>query len=115
MKVRLPSNKIVMYYSFRSPYSQLVVDQFISLGMPGASLFKLNRYYNGYARLPVKRKKGFYIMSDAMREAYEIGFPWGSFLDPVGAGTIRAFVRGLNMVPEAMEEHFKILFYLCLV
>ena len=32
LKVRPPTNKIVMYYSFRSPYSQLAVDRIYNLG-----------------------------------------------------------------------------------
>ena len=40
----------------------------------------------------VAQNKGLYIVSDAMREAAQIGFPWSAFADPVGAGTIRAFV-----------------------
>ena len=115
MKVRPPSNKIVMYYSFRSPYSQLAVDRIYKLGNAWGIPVQIKPVLPMVMRgLPVKRKKGFYIMSDAMREAYEIGFPWGSFLDPVGAGTIRAFVLWFEyVVPEAKEEAFLRSFSIC--
>eukprot|EP00944_MAST-04C_sp_MAST-4C-sp1_P002853 g2853.t1 len=115
IKVRPPSNKIVMYYSFRSPYSQLAVDRIYKLGnawdIPVETKPVLPMVMRG---LPVKPKKGFYIMSDAMRESYQIGFPWGSFSDPVGAGTIRAFVLWFKyVVPEKKEEAFLRSFSIC--
>ena len=57
--------------------------------------------------LQVKLNKGLYIMGDAMRESYQIGFPWFAFSDPVGAGTIRAFALWYDyVVPEKKEEDF---------
>ena len=84
IKVRPPSNKIVMYYSFRSPYSQLAVDRIYKLGNAWGIPVQIKPVLPMVMRVPVKRKKGFYIMSDAMREAYEIGFPWGVVLGSCG-------------------------------
>lgn len=115
IKVRPPSNKIVMYYSFRSPYSQLAVDRIYKLGNAWGISVETKPVLPMVMRgLPVKQKKGLYILSDAMRESYQIGFPWGSMLDPVGAGTIRAFVLWFEyVVPEAREEAFLRSFSIC--
>lgn len=42
-----------------------------------------------------------------MRESQQVGFPWQSFSDPVGPGTIRAFALWYHyVVPEGKEEAF---------
>eukprot|EP00943_MAST-04B_sp_MAST-4B-sp1_P006708 g6708.t1 len=39
-----------------------------------------------------------------MRESIQVGFPWSSFSDPVGAATIRAFALWYNYVIHAKKE-----------
>ena len=42
-----------------------------------------------------------------MRESNQVGFPWRSFSDPVGAATIRAFALWCNyVIPAKREEDF---------
>ena len=50
--------------------------------------------------MKVPRKKGFYIMSDVMREAERRGIPFGNAVDPVG----EPVERGCAILEEAIQR-----------
>lgn len=79
------------WFSFRSPYSWISFPRMV----------KLARHYDAELRLrfilpmvmrglPVPAVKRLYIMLDTRREAERAGLPFGTVVDPVGAGAARA-------------------------
>jgi 2-hydroxychromene-2-carboxylate isomerase len=74
-----------MWFSFRSPYSYLALEQIESvLGDVPLQLRPVLPMVNRGAQLPnVKR---MYIVRDAKREADRLGIPFGEICDPIGAG-----------------------------
>lgn len=82
---------IEFWFSYRSPYCHIAV----------ARLHRLAAHYGATMRwrvilpmimrgLPVPRAKSRYIMLDVKREAEILGLPFGTIVDPVGAGIFRA-------------------------
>ena len=79
-----------LFYSFRSPYSQLCLRRVFAV----ADAFGLERVLRPVLPMmmrgmPVPPRKIRYIVRDAMREAEAGGVPFGNCLDPLGAGVER--------------------------
>jgi 2-hydroxychromene-2-carboxylate isomerase len=82
---------IDFFFSVRSPYSAIAAPRVVELArlaeVPLRLRFVLPMVMRG---LPVPRAKRMYIATDAAREAYLRGVPFGRLLDPVGRPTERA-------------------------
>jgi len=89
------------YLSFRSPYTGIVADRVKALADSfGADLnlrFVLPMVMRG---MQVPRKKGFYIMSDVVREAERLGIAFGDIADPLG----EPVERGYAILHQAIER-----------
>ncbi|MEL6860312.1 MAG: DsbA family protein [Pseudomonadota bacterium] len=73
------------YLSLRSPYTAIVGDRVKALAEAYGATLKLRYVLPMVMRgMKVPRKKGFYIMSDVVREAERQGTPFGNAVDPVG-------------------------------
>lgn len=91
----LSSNKPIelhWYLSFRSPYTGIVADRVKALADAYGAELKLRYVLPMVMRgMQVPRMKGFYIMSDTVREAERLGIPFGNMCDPVGAPVERGY------------------------
>jgi 2-hydroxychromene-2-carboxylate isomerase len=89
---------IDFFFSFRSPYSAIVAPRVFELarltGAPVRLRYVLPMVMRGLA---VPREKRRYISTDAAREAFVRGTPFGRVNDPVG----RPVERGLSLMPLA--------------
>ena len=79
-----------LFYSFRSPYSQLCLRRVYEL----ADAFGLDLMLRPVLPLMMRgaslpSSKIRYIIRDAMREAETLGIPFGDAIDPLGAGVER--------------------------
>ncbi|MEO8115110.1 MAG: DsbA family protein [Phenylobacterium sp.] len=96
---------IELWFSFRSPYSWLVLPRIRRLARHyGAALelrFILPMVMRGLPVPPVKRR---YIMLDCKREAERLGLPFGRIVDPVGAGVERAIAVLHHAIPLGLGE-----------
>lgn len=76
-----------MYFSFRSPYSYLALEQIEAVlapyGIPLALRPVLPMVNRG---IPAPTVKRMYIVRDAKREADRLGIPFGEICDPLGEG-----------------------------
>ena len=76
-----------MYFSFRSPYSYLALEQIESVLAPHKVPLVLKQVAPMVTRgLPVPQVKRLYIVRDAKREADRLGIPFGEICDPLGPG-----------------------------
>ncbi len=88
------------YLSFRSPYTGIVADRVKALADAYGAVLNLRYVLPMVMRgMQVRRAKGFYIMSDTMREAARQGIPFGDIFDPVG----RPVERGYAILHKAIE------------
>lgn len=105
-----PDNCLIMWYSFRSPYSQLAVARF----------FAIARFHNVPCMvrpvlpmvmrpdpLAVPRTKSLYIIMDTSREGHRVGYPGIGMCDPVGPGTLRAFAVWHTIVAPAKDSNLE--------
>lgn len=82
---------IELWFSFRSPYSWLVLPRIRQLAQAYGAQLKLRPILPMVMRgLVVPRIKTLYIVLDCKREAERLGLPFGQIIDPVGAGAERA-------------------------
>jgi 2-hydroxychromene-2-carboxylate isomerase len=82
---------IELWFSFRSPYSWLVMPRIRRLAAHYGAELKLRPVLPMVMRgLPVPGDKRLYIVLDCKREAERLGLPFGRIVDPVGAGVERA-------------------------
>jgi len=80
------------YLSFRSPYTGIVRDRIKALADAYEADLKLRYVLPMVMRgMKVPRKKGFYIMSDTVREAERLGVSFGNSVDPVGTPVERGY------------------------
>ena len=79
-----PSGVIELFYSFRSPYSQLILDRVLYLCVKFNKKLLMRPLVPMVARkLSVPFSKAFYIMTDAVREAsVNWSIPFGTVADP---------------------------------
>ena len=88
------------YLSFRSPYTGIVADRVKALADTYGAELKLRYILPMVMRgMQVPRAKGFYIMSDVVREAERLGIPFGKMCDPVG----EPVERGYALLHKAIE------------
>jgi 2-hydroxychromene-2-carboxylate isomerase len=84
----LPS--LDLFYSFRSPYSQLCLRRVFEVADAFGLELVLRPVLPMIMRnMPVPPRKIRYIVRDAMREAEFHGVPFGRCMDPLGAGVER--------------------------
>ena len=87
------------YLSFRSPYTGIVANRVKALAEAYGAELKLRFVLPMVMRgMQVPRMKGFYIMSDTIREAERLGIPFGDICDPVG----RPVERGYAILSKAI-------------
>lgn len=88
------------YLSFRSPYTGIVAERVKALADTYGAELKLRFVLPMVMRgMQVPRMKGFYIMSDTVREAERLCIPFGNMCDPVG----RPVERGYAILHKALE------------
>ena len=76
-----------MYFSFRSPYSYLALEQIEGVLAPYKVPLALKQVAPMVTRgLPMPQVKRMYIVRDAKREADRLGIPFGDLCDPLGPG-----------------------------
>jgi 2-hydroxychromene-2-carboxylate isomerase len=76
-----------MWFSFRSPYSYLALEQIESVLAPFDVPLELRPILPMVTRgLPMPRTKRMYLVRDAKREADRLGIPFGELCDPLGTG-----------------------------
>lgn len=86
-----PAPGIDLWFSFRSPYSWLVMPRIRNLAAHYGCELRLRFILPMVMRgLPVPGPKRMYIMLDCKREAERLGLSFGKTVDPVGAGVERA-------------------------
>ena len=89
------------YVSFRSPYTGIVRDRVKALADAYGAELKIRYVLPMVMRgMQVPRKKGFYIMSDTVREAERLGVSFGNSVDPVG----EPVERGYAILHEAIRR-----------
>lgn len=75
-----------MWFSFRSPYSYIALEQIQGILAPQAIPLLLRQVAPMVVRgLPMPTVKRLYIVRDAKREADRLGIPFGEIVDPLGA------------------------------
>ncbi len=76
-----------MWFSFRSPYSYIALEQIQGILAPHGIPLVLRQVAPMVVRgLPLPSVKRLYIVRDAKREADRQGIPFGEIVDPLGAG-----------------------------
>ena len=81
-----------IYPSLRSPYTSLVFDEAVRLARATGVQMAVYPVLPMVMRdVPVPRRKGVYIFTDAAREARAQGLDWGNFVDPVGEPVRRCY------------------------
>ncbi|HUS31898.1 MAG TPA: DsbA family protein [Kofleriaceae bacterium] len=76
-----------MWFSFRSPYSYIALEQIESIIAPYDVTLQLRPIMPMVTRgVPLPNVKRMYIVRDAKREADRSGIPFGELCDPLGAG-----------------------------
>jgi len=76
-----------MWFSFRSPYSYIALEQIQGILAPYDVPLVLRQVAPMVTRgLPMPTVKRLYIVRDAKREADRLGIPFGELVDPLGAG-----------------------------
>lgn len=90
-----------MYPSLRSPYTAVCFDRTVELAKEmGVSLSVRPVLPMVMRGVPATREKGFYIFSDAAREAREAGVSFGNFYDPIGDPVRQCY----SLYPWACEQ-----------
>jgi 2-hydroxychromene-2-carboxylate isomerase len=86
----LKGKPLVMFFSFRSPYSYLALARTYAMADHYGLNLKIRPVLPMVMRgLSVPKAKRFYILKDAAREARLHKVPFGKVCDPVGAGVER--------------------------
>ncbi len=103
----LPVPAIEFWFSFRSPYSWLAFPRARRLARHYGAEFRPRFILPMVMRgLPVPANKRIYIVLDAKREAERLGLPFGTIVDPVGAGAERALAVMHHAMPLGLGEDF---------
>jgi len=98
---------VELWFSFRSPYSWIAFPRVRALARHYGAELRLRYILPMVMRgLPVPRVKARYIMADTKREADRVGLPFGTIVDPVGAGAERALAVVHAAVPLGLGEAF---------
>lgn len=103
----LPGPRIEAWFSFRSPYSWLVLPRIRQLAQAHGARLHLRPILPMVMRgLAVPRVKTLYIALDCKREAERLGLPFGKIVDPVGAGAERALAVLHHAIDLGLGEQF---------
>lgn len=98
---------IEYWFSFRSPYSWISAPRMRHLAKHYGCELKLRFILPMVMRgLPVPPVKRMYITLDTKREAESVNLPFGTIVDPVGAGAARALALLHHAVPQGRGEDF---------
>lgn len=98
---------IELWFSFRSPYSWLVLPRIRQLAQAYGAKLELRPILPMVMRgLAVPRVKTLYIALDCKREAERLSLPFGKIVDPVGAGAERALAVLHHAVALGLGEPF---------
>lgn len=98
---------IEAWFSFRSPYSWLVMPRIRQLAQAYGATLELRPILPMVMRgLAVPRIKTIYITLDCKREAERVGLPFGRIVDPVGAGAERALAVVHHAIGLGLGETF---------
>jgi 2-hydroxychromene-2-carboxylate isomerase len=98
---------IEYWFSFRSPYSWISAPRMRRLAKYYGCELKLRFILPMVMRgLPVPPVKRMYITLDTKREAESVNLPFGTIVDPVGAGAARALALLHHAVPQGRGEDF---------
>lgn len=98
---------IEVWFSFRSPYSWLVMPRIRRLAQAYGSELRLRPILPMVMRgLAVPRVKTLYIALDCKREAERLGSPFGKIVDPVGPGAARALAVLHHAIELGLGEAF---------
>jgi 2-hydroxychromene-2-carboxylate isomerase len=98
---------IEIWFSFRSPYSWLVLPRIRQLARAYNARLELRPILPMVMRgLAVPRVKTLYIALDCKREAERLGLPFGTIVDPVGAGAERALAVLHHAIGLGVGEEF---------
>lgn len=96
-----------VWFSFRSPYSWLVMPRIRRLARAYGAPLELRPILPMVMRgLAVPRIKTLYIALDSKREAERLGLPFGAIVDPVGAGAERALAVLHHAIPLGLGQEF---------
>ena len=98
---------IEYWFSFRSPYSWISAPRMHRLAKHYDCELQLRFILPMVMRgLPVPAIKRMYITLDTKREAESVGLPFGTIIDPVGAGAARALAVLNHAIPLGHGEAF---------
>jgi 2-hydroxychromene-2-carboxylate isomerase len=98
---------IEVWFSFRSPYSWLVLPRIRQLAQAYNARLELRPILPMVMRgLAVPRVKTLYIALDCKREAERLSLPFGTIVDPVGAGAERALAVLHHAIGLGIGEEF---------
>ncbi len=90
-----------VYPSLRSPYTSIAFDRTLQLADDTGVSLKVRPVLPMVMRgVPATREKGLYIFSDTLREAREVGVPYGNVYDPIGDPVRRCY----SLYPWACEQ-----------
>lgn len=90
-----------IYPSLRSPYTSLIFDAAVELARDTGVRMVVRPVLPMVMRgVSLTRQKGFYIFSDAAREARALGLDWGRMSDPIGEPVRNAY----SLYPWAREQ-----------
>lgn len=99
--------RIELFFSFRSPYSYLVLKPLFRLAeRPNVELVIRPVLPMIMRGLPVPREKRLYILHDVHRLAREQGTPFGRAFDPAGAGVERCMAVFCAVREAGREQAF---------
>jgi 2-hydroxychromene-2-carboxylate isomerase len=102
-----PTPAIELWFSFRSPYSWLVLPRIRQLARAYGAQLRLRPILPMVMRgLAVPRVKTLYIALDCKREAERLELPFGKIVDPVGAGAERALAVLHHAIDLGLGEDF---------
>lgn len=103
--VELPSQQETLqcFYSFRSPYSYLVVKDLQRLQRQGVALAIKPVLPMVMRGLPVPRSKRLYIVRDVKRLASERAIPFGRIADPLGPG-VEYCLRSFSLCTDTEQQ-----------
>lgn len=96
-----------VFYSFRSPYSHLIIERSIALAHKYDLKLNIRPVLPMVMRgLKVPRSKRLYIVRDSKREADHLGVPFGRVADPLGGGVERCLAAFPQAVVQGRAAEF---------
>lgn len=101
------AGKLILYFSIRSPYSHIGLEQAIRL----ADHYKLDLEIKPVLPmimrgLSVPPTKKMYIFHDTKREAQKLGIDYGFVADPLGEGVVRCYALFRYACDEGREKEY---------